>query len=134
VERAHQNTLAVWTRPNTSKGPRKGARARERASESDDAVEANIDDPGLRVVWSHVKAKIKGNARRSRTEAFFEWAAEHAAQVYEIQERDAERVIAELERQEAALSKALRKRGPYKSPAGCGTPACQHSELEAVPF
>jgi hypothetical protein len=45
----------------------------------------------LRVVWEHVKAKIKGGPRRSRTEAFLEWAHDHPGDVYAIQEADAER-------------------------------------------
>ncbi len=58
----------------------------------------------------------------ARTEAFFEWAAEHAGDVYAIQEADAVRHLAELERQERALSRAVRKGGRALS------------ALDAVPF
>lgn len=124
-ELAEQNRLRVWAKPRSSKTPMPGGvrKARERLEESDGEVAANIDDPGLRVVWEHVKGRIKAGKHRSRTEAFFEWAAEHTADVYAIQERDAETRIAELEREERALSKALRKTGPSGRRA-----------LEAVPF
>lgn len=114
-ERATQAQLAAWTKPKRKESSRK-----ERLQESDSAVEANIDEPGLRVVWQHVKHKIKAGPRRSRTEAFYEWVGEHSADVYAIQERDAERQLDELERLE---KRARRLKGPALRRA-----------LEAVPF
>lgn len=116
-ERAHQRQLAAWTR---DRKPAKATTRRERVQESDDQVEANIDDPGLLIVWRSVRAKIKAGPRRSRTEAFFEWAAEHPAQVYEIQEADAVRQLEQLERKERELARAVRRRSA--------------AALSAVPF
>lgn len=125
-EQAEQKRLSAWTRKPKKLGSitTQGRGKLERRSESDDEVAANIDDPGLRIVWEHVRHKIKGGKHRSRTEAFAEWAAEHVAQVYAIQEADAERAIQEMERRERKLAGALRKPGAYREPAG----------LEAVPF
>lgn len=124
-ELTEQRRLSAWTRKPAKKGGAERSSSRlERRGESDDEVAANIDDPGLRIVWEHVRHKIKGGKHRSRTEAFAEWAAEHVAQVYAIQEADAERHLQEMERAERKLAGALRKPGNYREPAG----------LEAVPF
>lgn len=106
-ERKTQTVLRTWTAP-PARHPQRSRR--EVATESDDVVRANIDDPGLRIVWEHVKSRIKAGPRRSRTEAFFEWAAEHTADVYAIQEADAEREIRELEREYRALAKTGSRR------------------------
>jgi hypothetical protein len=111
-ERATQRQLKAWTRPKVC--PARPGKARERQQESDCEVQANIDEPGLRIVWEHVKARIKPGKRRSRTEAFYEWVAEHPSEVYEIQERDAERAIAELERQERQLASTVKKATRYR--------------------
>lgn len=103
LERAEQQQLKIWA------GRKKGARSSkaERASESDDTVVAEIDDPGLRIVWEKVKHKIKAGPRKSRAEAFFEWAAENTADVYRIQEADAYEQLERLEREEARLRRRL---------------------------
>ena len=129
-ERALQRQLAVWTKPTKCALPSGRAKARERRAESDCEVAANIDDPGLRVVWEHVKAKIKGGPRRSRTEEFLEWAQEHAGEVYAIQEADAERALLELEKEERRLSRELKKAGRYKK----RSPEELAELLAAVPF
>ena len=128
-ERALQRQLAVWTKPKTCAVPGR-AKARERRQESDCEVAANIDDPGLRIVWEHVKAKIKGGPRRSRTEQFFEWAAEHSGEVYAIQEADAERALVELEKEERRLSRELKKTGRFAK----RSPEQLAEMLAAVPF
>ncbi|MFZ5894744.1 MAG: hypothetical protein ACOY0T_27015 [Myxococcota bacterium] len=68
---------------------------RERASESDDEVRANIPR-GLVRVFDKVKRHIKGSDRKSRTEAFLEWAEENPGEVYAIQERDAAREVQQM--------------------------------------
>lgn len=117
AEQSAQRQLAVWTKPKRSE---RSTRL-ERRQESDDEVLANIEEPGLRVVFQEVKGKIKAGPRRSRTEAFYEWVGEHSADVYRIQERDAERAIVELERAERKLAKARGKKSIGAA-------------LEAVPF
>lgn len=103
LERAEQQRLKIWA------GRKKGARVSkvERAHESDDMVAAEIDDPGLRIVWERVKQKIKAGPRKSRAEAFFEWAAENTADVYRIQEADAYEQLERLEREEARLRRRV---------------------------
>jgi hypothetical protein len=128
-ERALQRQLAVWTKPTKCALPRT-AKARERREESDCEVSANIDDPGLRVVWEHVKHKIKGGHRRSRTESFLEWAHDHSADVYAIQEADAERALLALEQEERRLSREVKKAGRYKK----RSPEELAELLAAVPF
>ncbi|HKY36501.1 MAG TPA: hypothetical protein VJN18_11215 [Polyangiaceae bacterium] len=108
AERSEQRRYRIWARP-ARKTASVAGRGRERVQESDSEVEANIDDPGLLVVWRTVKHKIKPSKHRSRTEAFFEWAAEHTGDVYAIQEADAVRHLQVLERQEKQLARALRK-------------------------
>lgn len=111
AERAEQRRLRVWAKPAGRATPAPRSRTRERQLESDEEVEANLDDPALRVVWRAVKHRIKPGKHRSRTEAFVEWAAEHAGDVYAIQEADAERHLLELEKQERQLARALKKGG-----------------------
>lgn len=103
LERAEQQRLKIWA------GRKKGARVSkvERANESDDMVAAEIDDPGLRIVWEKVKHRIKPGPRKSRAEAFFEWAAENTADVYRIQEADAYEQLERLEREEARLRRRV---------------------------
>jgi hypothetical protein len=115
LERGSQKQLAAWTR----KTPGKVTTARERSQESDDEVIANIDDPALVPVFHQVRGKIKGSARRTRTEAFAEWVAGHAAEVYEIQHAALENEINALEREEYALRRALAKRQPSKQRPLC---------------
>ena len=119
LERGLQRQLAAWTRPATSTT----STAREKRSESDDEVRANIEDSAMLAVWERVKGRIKGRGRTSRTEAFAEWIASHSAEVYEIQNAELEREIAELEREERALVTSLKKRQPRAPRA-----------LAAVPF
>jgi len=128
-ERALQRQLSAWTKPTRCALPR-AAKGRERRAESDCEVAANIDDPGLRVVWDHVKHKIKAGPRRSRTEAFLEWAHDHSADVYAIQEADAERALLELEQEERRLSREMKKAGRYKK----RSPEELAELLAAVPF
>lgn len=120
AEAAEQRRYRIWATPGR-KTSSAGRTRTERRTESDDEVASNLEDPGLRVVWDAVKHRIKGGARRSRTEAFLEWAAEHTGDVYAIQEADAERHLVELERRERQLAKAMRRR-PTRA------------ELAAVPF
>lgn len=128
TEQREQAKLKAWTRPVSCAVPR--GRARERQQESDCEVAANIDDVGLRIVWDNVKHRIKAGARRTRTEAFLEWAAEHPADVIAIQERDAERAIEKLEREERLLSRELKKAGRFKK----RTPDELRELLAGVPF
>lgn len=127
-ERALQRQLAAWTRPAQCAVPA-GRSSRERRDESDCEVASNLDDPGMRIVWERVKAKIKGGPRRTRTEAFLEWANEHSSEVYAIQEEDAERALRALEAEERRLSRELKKPARYRKRS-----REELEEMLAVPF
>ncbi len=121
----------MWTRPKTCATPKGQARDGKR-QESDCEVAVNIDDPGRHVVWEHVKRKIKAGPRRTRTEAFYEWAADHQGEVYEIQEADAEKALrfGALEREERRMAREVKKAGRYKR----RSPEELAEMLAAVPF
>jgi len=69
--------------------------ARERESESDDEVRRDIP-PELVGVFNKVRHHIKGNDRKSRSEAFLEWAEENPGEIYAMQEQEAAREIKRL--------------------------------------
>jgi len=75
---------------------------REREAESDDEVRRNLS-PDLASVFSKVRKHIKGSERRSRTEAFLEWAEENPDEIYAMQEqraaREIERLVKEYQRE-----------------------------------
>jgi hypothetical protein len=68
----------------------------ERASESDDEVMQNIPAE-LVPLWERVRRSIKGTARKSRTEAFLEYAESHPSEIVSSEEDATDRLIAELE-------------------------------------
>jgi L-lactate utilization protein LutC len=59
--------------------------------------------PDLASVFSKVRKHIKGSERRSRTEAFLEWAEENPDEIYAMQEqraaREIERLVKEYQRE-----------------------------------
>lgn len=71
---------------------RQRTRRGERRAESDDEVRGNLE-PELVPLFELLKRTIKGSDRQSRTEAFRQYAEEHQAEVYEAQEREAERAL-----------------------------------------
>ena len=79
----------------------------ERAHESDDEVRNNLPDE-LHAVWEARASKTKPSERRTRTEAFLEWAHDHPADVQTLMTRALERDIAKLERDEAAQRRELK--------------------------
>lgn len=87
----------------------------ERRSESDDAVEANLP-PDLVSLWREHRRAFKATARRSRTEAFLEWAERSPEAVLAAQadaaDADVERMIREHERE---LSRLQRRANPTKA-------------------
>ena len=69
--------------------------SRERESESDDAVRRDIP-PELVSVFNKVRRNIKGTDRRTRSEAFLEWAEENPGEIYVMQEQEAARELKRL--------------------------------------
>lgn len=103
-ELTHQKTERIWDRSRDMK--RGSSRRAELVAESDSQVEHNIPHE-LIPVWREVKAKIQATPRRSRTEAFAEWAAEHQSRVREIIDRDLEASIVELIKHESEQRREL---------------------------
>jgi hypothetical protein len=101
-ELRYQRGLAIAVDPDPLKRgggrARAGRRRAEAAAESEAEVSANLPAE-LLPVWQAVKRKIKETPRRTRTESFLEWAAEHPGEVQRIIdaeiEKDVERLIAE---------------------------------------
>lgn len=91
----------------------KRASAAERRSESDDEVAQNIPS-SYRSLWKRVKGAIKSSPRRSRTEAFMQYAEEHPDEILESLDDATDRLVADLERREREAAKRLR-RGPEPS-------------------
>lgn len=86
------------SRLKSSRGRAGGVRSAELRAESDDEVRRDIgDDPTLLAVWERVKGKIRPGARRSRTEAFWEYLHDHPEAVNEEIARSEERWAKEAE-------------------------------------
>lgn len=87
--------------------------AKTRRAESDDEVRRNLE-PDMVAVFDQVRARIKGNRYRSRTEAFLEWAQENPEEVLRMQADSADDDVARLIREEQTVLKALDRlpRGP----------------------
>jgi len=67
----------------------------ERRQESDDEVRSNLA-PEMVAVFDAVRKHIKGTPRKSRTEAFLQWAEENPGEVYDLLQHDADRYLAQL--------------------------------------
>lgn len=81
---------------------------RERRDESDDEVRGNIS-PEMVTVFDAVRKHIKGGPRRTRTEAFMEWAHENPEEVFELLQHDADRYLAGLLAEEQRTRRELRR-------------------------
>jgi len=119
----------------SEKERRKSARRGERRAESDDEVRSNLE-PELVFLFERVKKTIRGTDRRTRTEAFRQYAEENPGEVYAAQEAEAEKALRrdvrkarraprrlELERELVApRARAARGRDPRRG------------DLTAIPF
>ena len=92
--------------------------AHERLVESDDQVKHNIPAE-LAPLWEKVKGRMRGSARKSRTEAFLEYAESHADEILAAGEHEADARLAELIEQRDARDRELealeRERAPKSS-------------------
>lgn len=95
------------------KAPRLRSTSGERRAESDDAVRRNIPED-LVPVFDKVRTKIKTSPRRSRSEAFLEWAHENPEEIVAIQQADADRYLKELIAKEKEQGRIMRKATRYK--------------------
>lgn len=102
-ERAFRRSMRVIDRNNRTRAAERKTTTRERRSESDDEVRANLR-ADLLPLFERVKRSIKGSARRSRTEEFLEYAETHEGEAVEAMVEDGEayvdRMLAEHEEAE----------------------------------
>lgn len=127
AERAYQDEVRRADQ-KVKLGGRKRRSAAEARGESDDEVRANIPAE-LVSVFDKVRRSIKGGPRRSRTEAFLEWAEANPGEVYAIQQAEADSALAKLLKDERAHHKAMRSRVRYTR-----EPGELARDLAAVPF
>jgi hypothetical protein len=104
------------------------ATARERAAEDDDAVRSNLP-PELVPVFDVVRKKIKGSARRTRTEAFLEWAEENPDEILAVQQADADKYLRDMVKAHRELGRSVRKADRYEQ-----SPKKLAELLAGVPF
>ncbi len=113
AERQHQATMKIYEQP-AQLGPKAQRRRRiEAIQESDSQVLQNIP-PELVPVWRVVRGKIKSSPRRSRTEAFLEWAQEHAGDVLTIIDRQYQADVEAMAREEAKLRREVELPSHYR--------------------
>lgn len=105
---------------------KKVSSARERAQEDDDFVRSNIP-PELLPVFERVKRIIRGSSRKTRTEAFLEWAEAHPEDVLELQGHETDREVRRLVAEHEAAGRELRKTGQRRRKRAAG-------DVEGVPF
>jgi hypothetical protein len=126
VERADQATQTRLEKANRARSREdkyhsREERARLRRAESDGEVEANLP-PEFVPLWNRVRRSIRGNERKSRTEAFLEYVAENPGEVIDAQDGGTDAIVAELEKRANAAHAFSRKR------------SYSEAELAAVPF
>ena len=101
---------------------------RERAQEDDDAVRRNLPSE-LVPVFDSVRKRIKGSPRKSRTEAFLQWAEENPGEIVALQQAEADEYLSQLLKQQREHGRTMRKAGRYT-----GTPEELTELLAGVPF
>ena len=110
------------------RAPIRRSTARERAQEDDDEVRSNLP-PELRPVFDKVRRHIKGGPKKSRTEAFLDWAEENPEEILIVQQEAADKELKTLLTQQREHGRTVRDARRYKLP-----PAELAKLLEAVPF
>lgn len=101
---------------------------RERSQEDDDEVRNNLPAE-LVPVFNLVAKQIKPGPRRSRTEAFLEWAEAHPEEIYAVQQAEADQYLQKLLQEQREHARGMRKAGRYKQ-----SPEALRELLAAVPF
>jgi hypothetical protein len=102
-ERSFERKMQRVERPRKQRST-----ARERAQESDDEVRNNLE-PNMVPVFDSVKKYIKGTPRKSRTEAFLQWAEENPGEVFELMQHDADRYLASLLAEQERTEREMRR-------------------------
>jgi hypothetical protein len=107
VERLHRERQREHRKRYSARGVRRG--------ESDDEVRGNIP-PELAALFERVKQRIRGSDRKSRTEAFLQYAEEHPNEVLEVLEDKTDALVRELEARERSARRAMRSTRPAARP------------------
>lgn len=102
-ERKYERMLRAGDRPSRLRSTR-----RERARESDDEVRANLS-ADMVPIFDAVRRHIKGTERKSRTEAFLEWAEENPGEVFSLMQHQADRELARLIAEQERLERQTRR-------------------------
>ena len=123
-----ERTLQRQVRNADKSGAMTRSTARERAQEDDDAVRRNLPDE-LAAVFEVVRKKIKGTPKKSRTEAFLEWAEENPDEILAIQQADAEQYLRDLLKHQREHGRTVRKANRYTQSA-----EELRAAIAAVPF
>lgn len=101
-ERGFEQKMRAHERPRALRST-----SGERRQESDDEVRSNLQ-PEMVAVFDAVRKHIKGTARKSRTEAFLQWAEENPDEVFALLQHDADRYLTQLLAEQAALQQVQR--------------------------
>jgi hypothetical protein len=120
LRRQMANTERKRTQSRTTK--------RERSAEDDDEVRNNLPAE-LVPVFNLVAKQIKTGPRRSRTEAFLEWAEAHPEEIYAVQQAEADQHLAQLLKDYETHGRAMRKADRYRQ-----SPDKMREMLASVPF
>lgn len=112
LRRIESGNRAKLAREKKSRGPGVSRAPRQ---ETDAEVEGNIP-PELVALWRRVRRSIKGSDRKSRTEAFLEYAEEHPDEEWTALEDSVDRAIAEMERRQAMPNPKKKKKKGRRNP------------------
>ena len=104
AERRYERIQRAGDRPRALRST-----SAERRQESDDEVRSNLQ-PEMVAVFNAVRKHIKGSPRKSRTEAFFQWAEENPDEVFDLLQHDADRYLAQLLAEQERTERELRRR------------------------
>lgn len=127
-EYSEARTLVRQVRNADKRNVTQRSTKRERSQEDDDRVRSNLPAE-LVPVFDKVAKRIKGSAKRTRTEAFLEWAEENPDEILAVQQAEADAALRALLKEQREHGRTMRKAGRYKL-----SPEELRRELAAVPF
>lgn len=97
---------------NAGKTKPQRSTARERSQEDDEAVRSNLPAELVPVFDKHRKA-FRDTPKRSRTEAFLEWAEENPDEILAVQQAQADKDLRVLLKQQRELNRTVRSARRY---------------------
>ena len=114
AEKQHQQTMRLYEKPAKALGPKRTRKGRATAIQESDSEVVNNIPQELIPVWRKVKSRIKGSPRRSRTEAFLEWASENAGDVLLVLDKQWQADVDAMAKEEARLRRETARPTTYK--------------------